>query len=146
MGGHSSSPSPSECTGSCPPGAPGDQHGSGTWWHSGGIGWWGLEGFASFAFRLIHVGEIRGKFRGALGVGDWERLKICRVSASKRRNPVDFQSEKGFMGAFFLLEIYPWPMALMVSLSERQGFFAIREIQRGGGGKCWRRLGRRDLW
>lgn len=87
-----------------------------------------LGGFASFAFRLIHVGEIWGRFRGALGVEDWERLEICCVSTSKRRKPVDFQSEKGFMGAFFLLEIPPWPMALVVSLSERQGLFAIGEI------------------
>lgn len=28
-------------------------------------------------------------------------------------------------------------MALTVSLSERQGFFAIGETQRGGGGKSW---------
>lgn len=41
------------------------------------------------------------------------------------------------MGAFFLLEISPWPMALTVSLSERHGFFAIGETQRGGGGKSW---------
>ena len=104
----------------------------------------GAGGLASFAFRLIHVGEIWGRFRGALGVEDWERLEVCCVSTSERRNPVDFQSEKGFMDAFFLLEISPWPMALMVLLSERQGLFAIREIRRGGGSKCWRRLGRRD--
>lgn len=33
----------------------------------GGIGWWELEGFASFVSRLIHVGRIWGKFRGVLG-------------------------------------------------------------------------------
>lgn len=78
-------------------------------------------------------------------MGDWERLEICCVGASKRRNPVDFQSEEGFMGAFFLLELSPRPMALTVSLSEQQGLFAVGEIRRGGGGKCRRRLGRRDL-
>lgn len=63
----------------------------------------GWKALPALPFRLIHVGEIWGKFRGALGVGDWERLEICCVSAAKRRNPVDFQSEKGFMGAFCLL-------------------------------------------
>lgn len=52
----------------------------------------------------------------------------CYVSTSKRRHPVDLQSEKFFMGAFFLLEILPWPVALMVSLLERQGSYAIGEI------------------
>lgn len=108
------------------------------------MAWWGLEGFASFAFRLIRVGETWGKFRGALGVGDWEWLEIRCVGAFERRNPLDFQREKGFMAAFFLLEISPWAMALTVSQSEQQGWFAIRKIQRGGGGKCWQRLGRRD--
>lgn len=70
---------------------------------------------------------------------DWERLAICCVSTSKRRNPVNFQSKKGFMGAFFLLEISPWPMALMVSQSERQGWFAtggiegVEAVNAGGG-------------
>lgn len=52
------------------------------------MAWGGLEGFASFAFRLIRVGEIWGKFRGALGVGDWEWLEIRCVGAFERRNPV----------------------------------------------------------
>lgn len=76
--GHSSSPSPREHTGSCSRGAPGDQGGSWARWRGGGIGWWGLEGFASFAFRLIHVGEIWGRFRGAQGwrVGSGWRFAV----------------------------------------------------------------------
>lgn len=42
--------------------------------------WWiwlvGAGGLCQLgsAFRLMRVGEIWGEFRGALGVGDWERL------------------------------------------------------------------------
>lgn len=105
----------------------------------------GAGELCQLCLQIDSCGRDLGEVQRSMGVGDWERLEISCVSASKRRNPVDFQSEKRFMGAFFLLEVSPRPMALMVSLSEQQGLFAMGEMQSGGGGKCWRRLSRRDL-
>lgn len=97
----------------------------------------GAGRLCQLCLQIDSCGRDLGKVQRSAGVEGWERLEICCVSTSKRRNPVDLRSEEGFMGAFFLLEISPWPMALTVSLSERHGFFAIGETQRGGGGKSW---------
>lgn len=105
----------------------------------------GAGRLCQLCLQIDSCGKDLGKVQRSAGVEDWEQLEICYVSTSKRRHPVDLQSEKFFMGAFFLLEILPWPVALMVSLLERQGSYAIGEIQRGGSSKGWRSLGRRDL-
>lgn len=47
--------------------------GMAAWWWIWLVGAGGLCQLSS-AFRLRRVGEIWGEFRGALGVGDWERL------------------------------------------------------------------------
>lgn len=69
----------------------------------------GAGGLCQLCLQIDSCGKDLGKVQRSAGVEDWEQLEICCVSTSKRRHPVDFQSEIGFIGVFLLLEILPWP-------------------------------------
>lgn len=92
----------------------------------------GAGRLCQLCLQIDSRGRDLGRVQRSSGVGDGEQLYICCVSSSKRRNPVAFQSKKGFMDAFLLLEIQPWPIALRIAVSTT-GF-----VCRWGNQKGWR--------
>lgn len=118
------------------------------WQRGGGYGWWVREGFASSALPSDWgVWERSGESseeRWGWATGSGCRL-LCEYLWEEK--PSWFPGEeKAYRCLFFLSWKYshgPWHRG---SLSAWWDLFAIGEIRRGEGVRCWRKAGRRALW